>query len=147
EPAAAGQRAARPLPVEPSPDHKMSHGIDVTVEPDHDALAETAEPADHPARELGRRRLGGAQHKRTADPDPLEGSADDPRLEGFQIDDDVRQLGHEREVYSFLTPRCPRGPHPLSRSPFGRGGTADRRMLIAEAFTAEVAESAEMGVN
>src|SRR5438874_12355348 len=131
----------------------MDHGIDVTVELDHDAFAEPAEAANHPAGELGRRRLGGAQHKRTADPDALEATRDDPRLEGLQIDDDVRELGHESVKFtaapppgsrlrcdgrlasltlparesSPLTPSPFRSPHPLAPSPFWRGGTHGSR--------------------
>src|SRR5437867_3922833 len=112
----------------------MDHGIDITVELDHDAFAEPAEAANRPTGELGRRRLGRAQHKRTADPDALEATGDDPRLEGFQIDDDVRELGHESGKFTaLLSPPAPLsvresspltgGPHPLTPSPFRRGGT------------------------
>src|SRR5207244_7177280 len=99
----------------------MDHGIDVTVELDHEAFAEPAEAANHPAGELGRRRLGGAQHKRTADPDALEATRDDPRLEGLQIDDDVRELGHESVKFTAAPPRGSRlrcgGPPRLTHPP------------------------------
>src|SRR5438067_550573 len=38
--------------------------------------------------------------------------------------------GHERAVNAVLTPCPARGPHPLSPSPFGRGGTAERAVVI-----------------
>src|ERR1051325_624722 len=92
------------LPGARRADQEVDHGITVLVELDRDALTEPAEAANRPTCELCRRRRGGAQHDGTAEPDALEPLPHDPRLEGFEIDDNVGELGHESGKFTTSTP-------------------------------------------
>jgi hypothetical protein len=75
-------------------DHQVQHQPELVLEADGDALAEPPQLVDLLALDASDRRVGGAQQERMADPHARQLPAEDARLQGLDIDRDVRQFGH-----------------------------------------------------
>lgn len=72
----------------------MEDDPELVFKPDRDPLAEPAEFEDPLARDRVERGLEGPQQERVLHPHVVETLADDPPFEGFDVDRDVRELGH-----------------------------------------------------
>src|SRR5205809_3966618 len=93
----------------------MDDGGEVALERDDDALPEAAEPDHGAALKLRRLDARRPQQEWARDAAAQERVAGDAALEGFEVDDDVREFGHGSQVYAWgasfaaLAQRTPRG--------------------------------------
>ncbi len=106
ETVAARDRRAVRLPPQPPRDHEVQHDEVVVVETERDALAEPTELLHHAPRHVGDRGIDGPQQEGARDPERLERAAHHARSQRFQIDDDVRQLGHPTPSRRTQSPRA-----------------------------------------
>ena len=85
---------SRGLPPESTRNHEMKHQKQFVVGFDDDTFTEPAQPDDRFAFDRGERRVNGAKKKRRGKPDAGHAAAENPRLQGMEIQQNVRQLGH-----------------------------------------------------
>src|SRR4051812_25369566 len=76
--------------------HQVQHGPEVVVYADGDTFANAANSPHGVTFESIGGRIYGTQQERAGDADAFERLADDAGFESFDIDRDVRQLGHGR---------------------------------------------------
>ncbi len=93
-PTLPGIGGAALAPSQTSRDHQVEDDEEIAVEREHDALAEAPEADDAASLELTRRGRDGAHQKRVADPKAFERLTEDAGVQRFEIDRDVRELGH-----------------------------------------------------
>jgi hypothetical protein len=72
----------------------MDHEEHIVVEFEHDALADPADAADDPAVDRFDRRINGSKNERAEEMNSLEAPSDDVACQRFEVDDDIRELGH-----------------------------------------------------
>jgi hypothetical protein len=75
--------------VKAAGDHEVDDDEELAFDREDDALAQAAESDDGPALHRGYRRIDRAENERTRQAKPLERPAEDARLEGRQVRDDV----------------------------------------------------------
>jgi NAD(P)-dependent dehydrogenase (short-subunit alcohol dehydrogenase family) len=80
--------------MEPPGDHKMDREKELALEGDQDPFSQAPHSPDLLAGELFRVGSDGTKEKGTSDLQPLETSSENPLLERFDVDGDVRKLGH-----------------------------------------------------
>ncbi len=88
------ERRSWSAPVEPARDHEMEDEEELPLDADHEPLSDSPELEHRAAGGGGDRGIDRLQEKRARDPDALEDLALDPRRELFQIDRQIRKLGH-----------------------------------------------------
>ncbi len=81
---------SRGLPPESTRNHEMKHQKQFVVGFDDDAFAEPAQPDDRFAFDRGERRVNGAKEKRRGEADAGYAAAENPRLQGMEIQQNVR---------------------------------------------------------
>jgi hypothetical protein len=86
------------LPVQAAVDHEVQDQPQIVLEADRDPLAEAAQPADLLALRRGDRRLHGAQQERARQTHTLKRLILDALLQRLDVEGDVGQLGHDREM-------------------------------------------------
>ena len=91
---AAVERGAGFFPMEPAGDHQVEDHPEVGLQTDGDTLADAAKFDDAFAGAVCEGWIDGAEKKGTAEPHVLEDVSVDTVVEGFEVDDDVREFGH-----------------------------------------------------
>src|SRR5262249_40415753 len=87
-------------PMKPARDHQMKNQEKIAIEGKEDPLPEASEPDDRFPLALLEGRVDGPQEKRARKSDFLETLTFHPRVEGLEVDDDVRKLGHAPRILS-----------------------------------------------
>jgi hypothetical protein len=88
----------RLAPVQPPGDHEVDHQVKLTLERDHDPLAEPAYVPSEPSFRLRERRRHGAQKEGTRETNTFQPCAADPRGQVLDVHDHVRKLGHAGRI-------------------------------------------------
>jgi hypothetical protein len=120
------------MPVEAASDHQMKDEPELVFQANADAFAKAAELEDFLSGCAGEGWIRGAQKKWADDADSFERLAENALLEGFKVDGDVGEFGHEssQRMITSLRDGWPRDhritlenflPHWAGCGFFGRG--------------------------
>jgi len=84
----------RRFPVEPAGDHEVQHHVEIVLHLEGDPFAQPPDGANGLADELRERRIYGSKQEGRIQPGFEQRLAQDPPLEGFDVNGDIRQLRH-----------------------------------------------------
>ncbi len=81
----------------------MYHQEQIVIEPEHDPLPDAPHAANGAADEGVDGRIEGTQHERAQETQALQPPAEDMPRQRLDVDNNVRQLGHDRAALGGTT--------------------------------------------